>query len=72
MTDGKQYPRILNGDGCLYGRHVNAELQEFRDSYRKRMCKLEDKLDKVLWALVISAVGFASSAVMLGLNLAIR
>lgn len=62
------YPRILNGDGCLYGRHLMERVIEME----KRLDCFESKLNKILWALVAAAIGFGSSAVFLGMNLALR
>jgi len=64
---GDEYPRILNGDGCLYGRHLHERVLEMEH----RMDCFESKLNKILWALVSFTVALGSSALLLGLNLVV-
>lgn len=62
---GDLYPRILDGEGCIYGRNIQQRIREMEN----RMERFENKLDKLLWALVGAAITFGTAAVMLGLNL---
>jgi len=61
------YPRELNGDGCLYGRHLMERVMDME----KRLDCFESKLNKILWALVSFTVALGSSAMLLGLNLVV-
>ena len=59
--------RALNREGCEKGRAIRKEL----DTMTGSMDKMQAKIDKILWALVVSAIGLAVSAVGLLLNLAV-
>ena len=63
------YPRSLNGDGCVYGQNLRVDFLEFKTSTKRRMDKMEEKLDKILWALVAASIGLATTAVGLILNI---
>ena len=54
MPNGAEdsYPRILNGDGCLYGQHLSMLIEGVQEDYEERMCKVETKLDRLTWAAV--------------------
>mgnify|MGYP001078064856 CR=1 FL=1 len=54
MPNGAEdsYPRILNGDGCLYGRHLQLQVNEVKEDYEERMHQVEKKLDRLTWAAV--------------------
>jgi len=67
QPQGNIYPRVLNGDGCLYGQHLGERIVDLE----KRMDCFESKLNKILWALVSFTVALGSSAMLLGLNLVV-
>jgi len=52
VAEEEIYPRILNGDGCLFGQHLAVKLKEVEKDYEARMCKVEKKLDRLTWAAV--------------------
>jgi len=81
MSNEQSYPRVLNGQGCLFGRHLREDLAKCealfteqlakcQEGHKERIDDMEQKLDKILWALVLAAIGFGGSAVLLGVNLA--
>lgn len=49
MTD---YPRVLNGHGCLYGQGLDRRFETFKKTQEMHMKKIEEKLDRLLWAAV--------------------
>lgn len=57
--------RVLNREGCEYGRRLALELERMDE----RMDECARKLDRMTWALVTTAIGFATAAIMLALNL---
>lgn len=57
----------LNARGCEQGR---IRARDIEDMQRKVSC-LEKKIDRMTWALASTAIGFAVSAVLLALNLAL-
>ncbi len=59
------YPRVLNGNGCIYGRGVKEDV----DSVKLEVNGLSNKLDKILWALVAAAVSLSTASVLLWINL---
>jgi len=59
--------RALNREGCEMGRAAKKELTAMSQG----MDKLQAKVDKILWTLVVAAIGLAVSAVGLLLNLAV-
>lgn len=67
MAGDEEYPRILNGTGCLFGQHLHERVLEMEH----RLECFESKLNKILWALVSFTVALASSALLLGLNLVV-
>ena len=58
--------RALNREGCEMGRATKREVL----ALSAQLDKLTSKLDKVLWALVATSLGFVGAAVGLLLNLA--
>ena len=79
MTDAhsEEYPRILNGSGCLFGQNLAARFDawkcnlraELKGDYKERMDDLEDKIDRIQWLLVGTMASLAASAVLLAVNL---
>ena len=59
--------RALNREGCEMGRANKREMATMTGN----MDKMQAKLDKILWTLVVAAIGLAASAVGLVLNLAV-
>ena len=62
---GDQYPRVLNGSGCLFGQANREKLNELKTE----VAGVEKKIDRMTWALVSAAIGLMTAAVMLALNL---
>jgi len=67
MTDDNGYPRVLDSEGCLYGQSVDKRLA----TLDAKMGTLEKKIDRMTSALVGAAIAFATSAILLALNLAV-
>lgn len=67
MTDGT-YPRILNGDGCLYGRHLAQELGELKVGYKERMKCMEKKLDRLAWVGIGLIISLATASLTIWIN----
>lgn len=65
MTENHPYPRILNGQGCIYGQHMFADLGQFKTRVDARLKVLEKKLDRLTWALVTMAIGLATTTITL-------
>ena len=57
--------RNLNREGCELGRATKRELERCKS----QVGAMEKKLDRMFWALAMSAVGLATSAILLALNL---
>jgi hypothetical protein len=62
------YPRVLDAEGCVFGRHVMEEVKRIGDQYKE----LRKEMGKVKASLVGAAVAFGSAALMLALNLLLR
>ena len=58
--------RSLNREGCEMGRSTKREVLTLAENVNK----VQAKLDKILWALIVAALGLTVSAVGLLLNLA--
>lgn len=61
----EQYPRILNGAGCLFGQHLSTELAELKRSYKERMRAMEKKLDRLTWAAFSVAIALMTASLTL-------
>ena len=59
------YPRILDRQGCLYGQEVTRRLKKLEETVEG----MEAKIDKLILAVTMAAVGLATSAVLLAVNL---
>jgi len=64
-ADGDGYPRVLDRAGCLYGQHLQEEMETMRETAEE----LKQKIDRLTWALAGAALSFGTAAVMLALNL---
>lgn len=66
MTDDNVITwRELNREGCEQGRSLAARVEMI-----ERTCEeMKRKLDRMTWALVTTAIGFGTAALMLALNL---
>jgi len=73
MTDN-EYPRALNGTGCLFGQHLagrldecieacKADLAQSQATHKERLEKVERKLDRLTWAAVSVAIALATASV---------
>jgi len=62
------YPRCLDRNGCLFGQGVEERV----DRLEQQMEAVGRKIDKMTQALVGASLAFATAAVMLGINLAVR
>lgn len=66
MTENDNgYPRVLDRQGCLYGQGVTRRLRELEGT----MKGMETKLDRLILAVTVAAIGLAASAVLLAVNL---
>lgn len=65
MAELQDFLNDLNARGCEQGR-LRARTIE---TMGKKVDCLEKKIDRMTWALVSTAIGFAVSAVFLALNL---
>ena len=63
--DGNGYPRVLDREGCVFGKHLAGEYEEMK----KRMDVIERKLDRLTTAMVGASITFTTAALMLALNL---
>jgi hypothetical protein len=78
-TERERILLILNGQGCKFGARLEERFdnykqdlkEELRSDYKDRMDNLEKKLDRIFIGIALSAVGLATSAVLLALNLII-
>lgn len=57
--------RELNREGCELGRATKIEL----DRTVVKVGCLEKKIDRLTWAMVSTAIGFGTAALLLALNL---
>jgi len=62
------YPRCLDRAGCIFGQGVEERVGKLEE----QMEQVGRKIDKMTTALIGSALTFATAAVMLGINLAVR
>lgn len=62
------YPRCLDRNGCIFGQGVEERVLKLEG----QMEQVGRKIDKMTQALIGAALTFATAAVMLGINLAVR
>jgi len=62
------YPRCLDRGGCIFGQGVEERVVKLET----QMEAVGRKIDKMTTALLGAALTFATAAVMLGINLAVR
>jgi type IV secretory pathway component VirB8 len=67
--ESETYPRVLNGHGCVYGQTLKSRFDELKDETEKKMEKIEDKLNKILWAMVGVLVSLTTASILAILNL---
>jgi len=73
MNEAESYPRVLNGEGCLFGRSLARRFDvwkeslktELKEDYRARMDKIEGKLDRLPWAAVSVAIALMTTSLTL-------
>jgi len=63
-----EYPRCLDRAGCIFGQGVEERVERLEE----QMGQVARKIDKMTQALVAATLAFATAAVMLGVNLAMR
>ena len=66
--EGNEYPRCLDRSGCLFGQGVEERVVKLE----QQMEQVGRKIDKMTQALIGASLTFATAAVMLGINLAMR
>lgn len=70
MTENiEEYPRSLNGHGCIYGRTIRSDLDELKIETRKKMGDMNKKLDKILWAMTGVLIALTTSSIMITISL---
>ena len=60
----EEYPRILNGEGCLYGQECSRKIIKME----KKIHAIEGKLDKILWALVGVMISLATASITIWIS----
>lgn len=58
----EMYPRILNGEGCLFGQHLKGEVAAIRESQKERMDRVEKKLDRLTWTAAVLALSLLTAS----------
>ena len=62
--DEKEYPRVLNGDGCIYGQICSEKVIEAEE----RINEIEEKIDKLLWALMGMMISLVTAIITMWVN----
>jgi len=73
MEAEQEYPRYLNGHGCIFGQNLAKNFErwkeelrcELKEDYQKRMDNLEKKMDRLTWALVSVAIALTTTSLTL-------
>jgi len=67
ITTPNELRRELDREGCEQGRLLLPRVERLEKCYEK----LEGRLDRLFWAMVMAAISLATASIMLGLNLAL-
>jgi hypothetical protein len=83
MTEAQQHNgratwRELDKEGCAYGRHISDkfeklehDVEDSRTELKRGLERLDDRQNKLTWAIVGAAISVGTAALLLGLNLAL-
>lgn len=67
INNGHVRWRELDREGCEQGRSLSKDVETLKENYKR----LEGRMDRLIWAMVLAAMGLGTSSLMLGLNLAL-